>query len=247
MPDESFLSRTIVLEKEVDKAFFDHYRQMARLMGVDDSIDEGDWLIIKGPIGNVASWAVYNHPKGDEMVDRYGLKGYLDNFMIEYYLNKLGMDSDVPEIKSIFYECVDALKHESRVQTMPSPPSFTSNENLLVLTKNKLELQTITHEAGHALFERKSSVPCRLHYNGTLVDSELFAIYSSDFALRLKGMGIVTFVEAEIEHMTSEGHEMAFNIYRGILGAYGDNLGKVTGHMREFFNGRRDMADFNPK
>ncbi len=247
MLNESFLSRTIVLEKEVDKAFFDHYMHMVRLMCVDDSINKDDWLIIKGPIGDIASWAVNNHPKGNEMVERYGLKGYLENFMVEYYRKKLGLSPDSPDIRAIFHECIGALMQESRVQTKPSPVSFTSNENVLVLTRNKLELQTISHEAGHALFERKSSVPNRLHYKGTLVDSELFAIYSSDFALRLKGMDIVTFVEAEVKKMTSEGHEMAFNIYRGILSVYGDNLGKIHEHMNEFFHGRRGMADFDSK
>ncbi|MFH0798116.1 MAG: hypothetical protein V1906_01755 [Candidatus Woesearchaeota archaeon] len=247
MPNESLLARIIVLEKEVDKAFFGHYRHMAGLMGVDDSIDEKDWLIIKGPIGNIASWAVNNHPKGNEMMEKHGLKGYLNSFMMEYYRNKLGMPPESPEIRAMFLESTNSLIQESKLQTRPSPASFTSSEDVLVLTRNMLDMHTISHEAGHALFERKSSVPNRLHYKGTLVDSELFAIYSSDIALRMKGMDVVTFVEAEVKKMTSGGHEMAFNIYRGILDAYEGSTGDVTGHMRDFFHGRRGMADFISK
>ena len=77
---------------------------------------------------------------------------------------------------------------------------FNSKDKFLVVSDN-LTLEAITHEAGHVVFNEKNSIKGnRLFAYNIFLDTEVFAIYSSDVALRP--------IKLEILNLQKQLHEI---------------------------------------
>jgi len=239
-------SELIVLEKDVEKVFFGHYKKVAGLMGVDFFIDEFEWNIYKGPFAKIISWGTFADPEFEQFIEKYGYGNYLENLWEEFNLKKLGKEPSNPDVREKLLSYFSGALKEIKMKTGDYFSSHVNSKDKFLVVSDNLTLEAITHEAGHVVFNEKNSIKGnRLFAYNIFLDTEVFAIYSSDVALRPIKLEILNLLNnVGIEYLvrfTSKGHEMAYNFYEEIVKRNDNDISQITQYMKEYFNGERKL------